>query len=282
VTARADFLLRLGIAVLTTLALAPLVGLLFPGVPFHRIMTRTVQVAFVVALVVKRGPVRAWPAKLRALGFRGPWRARRLLLGAATGAGALVLLLVVSWLTGGREPQGDPPRSPFATQLLSALLTAVLVSLFEELLVRGYLKTVLGGLWSALVFAAVHFIQPIGTTAPAARPYDPLLAVKRLPELFEAWTDPRRATLGFLCLFVFALALNRLRDRTGTLYVGMGVHAGVVLVIALYRRVLEGNPAGSPWVHGGPLLRDGLLPLLGLLLLLLAAYRAPLPRWASA
>jgi membrane protease YdiL (CAAX protease family) len=282
VTSRADFLLRLSIAVAATLALSPLVGLLFPGEPFHRIMTRTLQATFVLALVARRGPVRTWPAKLRAMGFRGPTRARRALLGAATGVGAMLLLLLVSWLTGGREPQQDPHRMALFDHVLSALLTAVLVSLFEEVLVRGYLKDAIGGLWSAVVFSAVHFVQPIGRTAPAGRTYDPLLAVKRLPELFEAWTDLRRATLGFLCLFVFALALNRLRDRTGTLYVGMGIHAGAVFVIALYRRFLEGNPAGSPWVHGGPLMRDGLLPLLALLLLLLAAYRAPLPRWASA
>lgn len=278
----ADFALRTAAAFVAALVLSPVVGLLCPDTPFHRVTTRTFQVALVVALIVRRGPVREWPAKLRAMGFRGPERRRRVLLGVAVGVLALVLVLFSSWLLGGRALLEEPHRVPFGRDLAEALLTAVFVSLFEEILFRGYVKAALGTLASAALFSAVHFIQPIGTTLPAGRDYDPLLAVKRLPEVCEAWTDQRRATLGFACLFVLGLALNRLRDRTGTLYLGMGIHAGAVFVIQIYRRVLEGNPT-DPWIHGDALMRGGgLLPLLALLLLLLASYRAPLPPWARA
>jgi membrane protease YdiL (CAAX protease family) len=290
----ADFSLRVAAAFVAALALSPALGVVLPETPFHRVMTRTFQLALVVALVVRRGPLREWPAKLRAMGFRGPERRRRALLGASVGAGALVLVLLASWLLGGRELAG-PHRVPFWKDLGEAVLTAVFVSLFEEILFRGYVKGALGHWASAAFFSAVHFVQPIGRTAPAGAGYDPLLAVKRLPEVFEAWTEPRRATLGFLCLLVLGLALNRLRDRTGTLYLGMGVHAGAVFVIQIYRRVLEGNPTvpedatpflGTPvpvWIHGDALMRGGgVLPLLALLLLLLASYRAPLPPWARA
>lgn len=290
----ADFALRVGIAFVVALALSPVLGILTPEAPFHRVMTRTFQLALVVALVVRRGPVREWPAKLRAMGFSGPERRKRALLGASVGAGALALVLLASWLLGGRELAG-PHRIPFWKDLGEAVLTAVFVSLFEEIFFRGYVKAALGNWASAAFFSAIHFVQPIGRTAPAGTAYDPFLAVKRLGEVFEAWTEPRRATLGFLCLFVLGLALNRLRDRTGTLYLGMGVHAGAVFVIQIYRRVLEGNPTvpegsrnllGTPvpvWIHGDALMRGGgLLPLLALLLLLLASYRAPLPPWARA
>ncbi len=291
----ADFALRAGIAFVAAVALSPVLGVVFPEAPFHRVMTRTFQLALVVALVLRRGPVREWPGKLRAMGFRGPERRRRALLGAAVGASALVLVLAASWLLGGRVLAG-PHRVPFWKDLGEAILTAVFVSLFEEIFFRGYVKAALGTWASAAFFSAIHFVQPIGKTPPAGASYDPFLAVKRLPEVFEAWTEPRRATLGFLCLFVLGLALNRLRDRTGTLYLGMGIHAGVVFVIQIYRRVLEGNPTipkegaaeflGTPvpvWIHGDALMRGGgVLPLLALLLLLLASYRAPLPPWARA
>lgn len=277
----ADFGVRTAAAFLAAIVLSPALGLLFPGTPFHRVMTRTFQAALIVALVVRRGPVREWPGKLRAMGFSGPWRARRVLLGAAVGAGALVLVFLASYLLGGRDLAG-PHRTPFAKHLATALATAATVSLVEEIFFRGYVKAAIGNLASAAFFSAVHFVQPIGTTAPAGKGYDPLLAAKRLPEIFEAWTDPRRATLGFSCLLVLGLALNRLRDRTGTLYVGMGIHAGIVFVIGIYRRVLEGNPTDR-WIHGDALMRGGgLLPLLALLLLLLSSYRAPLPPWARA
>jgi membrane protease YdiL (CAAX protease family) len=156
----------------------------------------------------------------------------------------------------------------------------VAVSLGEEIFFRGYVKGAIGGFPSAVLYSVVHFIAPIGRTAPAGEGYDPLLAVKRLHEL-NAWMEPRRALLGIPCLIVFGLALNRLRDRTGTLYVGMGLHAGVVFVLAIYGRFLSMKPK-DPWIYGGSFARDGLLPLLALLLLLLASYRAPLPPWARA
>lgn len=275
----ADFAFRAGAAFVAALALSPVVGVFCPETPFHRVMTRTFQVALVVALAVRRGPVRTWPGKIRAMGFRGPHRLRRVLLGASTGLLAMTLVLVASWLLGGRGVAG-PHRLGLAVHLAQALGTAIAVGFFEELLVRGYLKDAIGGFPSAFLFAVVHFIAPIGKTAPAGEGYDPLLAVKRLHEL-NAITDPQRALMGIPCLLIFGLALNRLRDRTGTLYVGMGLHAGAVFVLAIYGRFLTLNST-DPWIHGGGFARDGLLPLLALLLLLLASYRAPLPPWARA
>ncbi len=275
----ADFALRTGAAFVVALALSPAIGLLCPNTPFHRVMTRTFQVALVVALAVRRGPFREWPAKLRAMGFRGPHRRARVVLGVSVGVAAMALLLLLSWLLGGRG--GSPPhRLSLATHLLLALGSGIAVGLFEEIFFRGYLKDAIGGFASAALYAVVHFLAPIGKTLPAGEGYDPLLAVKRLGEL-NAWKDPQRALMGIPCLLIFGLALNRLRERTGTLYLGIGVHAGVVLVLAFYGRFLS-LKSKDPWIFGGAFARDGLLPLLALLLLLVASYRAPLPPWARA
>lgn len=279
-SAAADFVIRIGAAFVAALALSPVLGLAFPEEPFHRVMTRTFQVTLVIALVAWRGPVRAWPAKLRAMGFRGPERLRRAFLGAGVGIGAMALLLLVSWALGGRPLSDRPHRLALGVHLLVAAGSGIGVSLFEEIFFRGYLKDAIGGIASAVLYAVVHFLAPIGRTAPAGGEYDPLLAVKRLPEL-NAWMDPQRAGLGIPCLVVLGLALNRLRDRTGSLYVGMGLHAGLVFVLALYGRILVTKPE-NPWLYGGGFARDGVLPLLALLLLLLASYRAPLPPWARA
>jgi membrane protease YdiL (CAAX protease family) len=273
----ADFTVRVAAAFVVALALSPVVGVLSPHTPFHRVMTRTFQAALLVALLVRRGPVRTWPGKLRAMGFRGPERRKRVLLGAAVGVGAMVLVLLLSWALGGRGA-APPHRLSLPVHLLFALGTGITVGLGEEIFFRGYLKDAVGGLASAVIFALVHYLAPIGRTMPAGGTYDPLLALKRLHEL-NAWTDPKRAGLGIPCLFVFALALNRLRDRTGTLYVGMGLHAGIVFVLMLYGRFLDVN-SSDPRIWGGYFVRDGVVPLLALLLLLLASYRAPLPPWA--
>jgi len=274
--AQRDLLVRGGAAVVATLVLAPLAGAVLSTVPFHRVMTRVFLGCLVIAFIVRRGHPRTWPGRLRAMGLDGPDRGQRFLAGLLASVLLTALLLAVSWGLGGRTGAvAEPP--PLGLHLLKAALSALVVSFLEEILCRGYFLEVIGGGMSALVYAAAHYIRPLHGSAPADG-FDPLLGVKRLPELFGSFHDARNMTLGLLSLFVFGLALNRLRKRTGTLYVGIGLHAGLVFVLALYRRFLTSHPgAESPWIHGGGRLHDGLLGVLMLGLLLLAAYRLPLP-----
>jgi membrane protease YdiL (CAAX protease family) len=274
--AQRDLLVRLGAAVVATLVLAPLVGAALPTVPFHRVMTRVFLGSLILAFVVRRGHPRTWPGRLRAMGLSGPDRGQRFLAGISASVLLTALLLAVSWALGGRTG-AVPEPPPLGLHLLKAALAAIVVSFLEEILCRGYFLDVLGGGMSALVYAAAHYIRPLHGSAPADG-LDPLLGVKRLPELLGSFHDERNMTLGLLSLFVFGLALNRLRERTGTLYVGIGLHAGLVFVLALYPRFLTSHPGGeAAWIHGGGRLHDGLLGALMLGLLLLAAYRLPLP-----
>ena len=274
--AQRDLAVRLGAAVVATLVLAPIVGAVLHGVPFHRVMTRVFLGTLVLAFVVRRGHPRTWPGRLRAMGLSGPDRGRRFLLGIVASVLLTALLLAVSWALGGRTGGvAEPP--PLGLHVLKAALAAIVVSFLEEILCRGYFLDVIGGSLSAVVYAAAHYIRPLHGSVPADG-FDPLLGVKRLPELLGSFHDGRNVTLGLLSLFVFGLALNRLRKRTGTLYVGIGLHAGLVFVLALYPRFLTSHPgAGAAWIHGGGRLHDGVLGVLMLGLLLLAAYRLPLP-----
>ena len=277
-----DLFLRLGAAVVATLVLAPPLGAVLDTVPFHRVMTRVFLGALVIAFLVKRGHPRTWPGKLRAMGLAGPDRLRRFLAGLAASILLTVLLLAVSWALGARTgaaPFVEP--SPLGLHLLKAALAAVLISFLEEILCRGYFLDVLGGASSALIYAVAHFIQPLHGSAPADG-FDPLLGVKRVAELLGSFHDARNLTLGILSLFVFGLALNRLRERTGTLYLGIGLHAGLVFVLDLYPRFLTSHPgAEAAWIHGGGRLHDGVLGTLMLGLLLLAAHRLPLPAFCT-
>lgn len=267
------FLVRLGAAVFATLIAAPVAGALLAGVPFHRVMSRTFMVCVALAFLPGAGPPRGWPGKMRGLGLSGPDRAKRFAAGFAVSVLLLAVLLTISYLTGGRRA-APSCGSEWPRHLAGALATGLIVSLIEEIACRGYLLTRLGGAASALLYAIVHYVRPLRGSAPAGD-YDPLLAVRRLPEMFGAFGDLRNVTLGIGALFLFGLALNLMRRRTGTLYLGIGVHAGLVAGIDLSRRFLDPMAAGSPWIHGGPRLYDGLFGAAGLLLLWLAARRLP-------
>jgi membrane protease YdiL (CAAX protease family) len=272
-----DFWLRVVCAVAATLVLAPVAGVLLPEIRFHRVMTRVLLGSLIVALLVRRRPVREWPAALQSMGLRGPDRGARLLAGVAVALALLALLIGVTWALGGLErPTAPHPRS-ILFHVGGALLTAIVVAFFEEVLCRGYMKDALGSVVSAFAFAAVHFFRPLHGSAPAGDGgYEPLLAVRRLPDIVESWTDPRLATLGLLSLFFLGLGLNRLRERTGSLYIGIGFHAGLVLGLKVYGRFLAVPAETNPWLFGGPRLHDGVLGTLMLALFLAAAWFLPL------
>jgi len=262
---RRGFLRRGGAALLATILLAPALGPLFPSQPFHRVVTRLFLLAATAAFAWGSGPARAWPGKLRALGLSGPERAPRLARGFALGALLLLGLLLLSWGCGGRARSGGHDR-PLALHLGAAALTAFLVSFFEEVLCRGYLLRVLGGAGSALVYSLLHFLRPVRGSAPLEN-YDPLAALRLVPSLFEPFADARVLAFGIPSLFLFGLALNGWKRRTGTLYFGIGLHAGLVFLLQLYGRWLDPNPAGSAWIFGGNRVHDGLLGTLALAIL---------------
>lgn len=272
-----DFVVRLAAALLLTLALVPVMAMALPGVAFHRLLTRTLLILILVVFLPGRSSPRTWGESLRGMGLRGPGSAPRFLLGAAVSIVLFAIILVLSWVAGGR-PLESPISSAWPRDLAVAALTGVGVGILEETLWRGYLRGLLGVAASSILYATVHFLRPLAGSSVAPGPYDPFMAVRRLPEMFQALGEPRHLTLGLLSLFLLGMALCRLRERTGTLWLGMGLHAGFVLAIAVYRDFFAVNATGSAWIYGGTRLHDGLLATAALALLFWLATRGALPR----
>ncbi|MFQ5719999.1 MAG: lysostaphin resistance A-like protein [Acidobacteriota bacterium] len=261
-------------AFLATLVLVPAVAYLLPETAFHRLMTRTFWVCVIVALLVGRGRIRTWPAGLRRLGLRGPRPVRRMLLGAAASILLLAAVLGFSWLTGGRRiidglVLGWPPR------FFKAILIGGGVGVVEELVWRGYLRGRMGATGSSLAYAAMHYFRPLKGSAPVGGSYDPLLAIRRFPEMLQSWEQPHAVLLGMTTLFLFGLALCHLRQRTGSLYPGIGAHAGFVFAIELYRDFIYPQAVGSEWIFGGTRLHDGLVGMLAMVVFAWAVGRVP-------
>ena len=190
----------------------------------------------------------------------------------------MALLLLVSWALGGRVKfPGEFPK-PFPKHLLKAVVAATGASLLEEILFRGYLRVKLTGALSAFLYAIVHFFRPVAGSDPSWSGYHPFEGFQRFPIMIESFRDPRLLTLGVLSLFLIGMALNRLAERTGTLWAGIGLHSGLVFTVELYRRWLWDRPQGSPWIYGGGRLHDGVLGCLMAGALLLLVNRLPLPR----
>jgi len=237
---------------------------------FQKYFNRSVLVAALVLF-------RPFVASLGLGGWRPPLfvkdahGARRLGLGAVLGAGAMAALGGAYLWAGAYVWEGGVAAGKVAGLVVSAVVVGVL----EEVLFRG----VLGGLvgrgmgagreWRALwvtsgIFAAVHFLKP-----------DPSVRVEvvevwsgmgLVPHMFHQFAQPWLLLGGCGTLLVFGLVLGVAARRTGSLWMSIGVHGGLVLVKGLFSKGAERRLDWWPWA--GPELQVGLLPVLVLLVLL--------------
>lgn len=146
-------------------------------------------------------------------------------------------------------------------------VTAATVAVLEEILFRGALqgavrKTATDGFAMvavAVLYAAVHFVKPVGAS-PAQIHWWSGLAL--LPEAFSQFHEPALLLGGFTTLLVAGLILGYARDRTQSLWMPIGLHAGWILGKMGLLDVVWPSEAW-PWL--GPDILVGLAPLLTLL-----------------
>jgi len=245
------------------------------GFPFHRVLSRCLQVSLVVLL----WPTVQWIGlrRISALGLRSnPVSARDVSTGVLLGVFGVFLVSAICLFLGFISWRDDPAFG----SLGRIVLTAGAVSLVEEAVFRGIVLGIC--LWnlsargaiavSSALFAVVHFLKPAKTRlAPEAVQWS-----SGYTELFSfAGALPSSAVLffGLASLFLAGWILARATLRTRSLWLPIGLHAGWVFGVQtsnLFLRSTSSDGAGFlPWV--GPALVSGavptgLLPLGGLLL----------------
>ena len=159
-------------------------------------------------------------------------------------------------------------------------MTAAVVSVIEETLFRGGLFQSLAkeAAWpkaafaSAAVYAAAHFFD---------RPDDPdaidwrsgYVALMEMTANFTRWDALLPAFLNLL-LAGCVLALGF--QRTGALWLPIGVHAGWIFWSKCFRKLTAENPDASLRIWGGRDLIDGWLVFAILLATLVALARVPI------
>jgi uncharacterized protein len=147
---------------------------------------------------------------------------------------------------GAEEVGGD-----IASELLKIIIGMLLIGVIEEILFRGFILTALrkslgpvtAVLLSSALFAAVHFIKPAD------------------PEITGRWfsgflllADPFAAAGGTfwpeLCtLFFMGTVLATLSLWTRSVYLAIGLHAGWVWIMMLFRLFTE-NQGRLVWLYG--------------------------------
>lgn len=166
------------------------------------------------------------------------------------------------------------PQGALSVMLMWALTLAFGFAALQEFLFRGiamgiFLRAMrpasaLG--MSAFLFAVVHFLTP----PPGMNVPDPDasgVGFEMFRMLAAQVADPRMFLGGFVPLLTLGGVLAFARWRTASLWLPIGLHAGWIFVNSVMNAmtVTTDQPGSLMWVLSGAALRQGLVPLGGIL-----------------
>ena len=232
--------------------------------PFHRVLSRCLQVSALILLV---------PA-LRWIGLRRPSDlhlgrnprsvadlAAGLVLSVALVAVVAVLCLLIGW--------SEARPGALWSGVLRILPTAAAVSVVEEIVFRGVVLGIcLWSLprsaaiaWTTVLFVVVHFIKP-AKTAIAADAVHWWTGFAEVLRFADALPTAGILFFGAASLFAAGWILGSATVATRSLWLPIGLHAGWVFAqqtTNLFLQTTATGPSGwLPWV--GPNLVSGAVP----------------------
>lgn len=230
--------------------------------PFHRYVNRSFLILALAGL---------WPL-LRALGVKSPadvglvkpageWR--NALRGLGLGFLSLAIVAGIALVAGARAWPENFSLSKFSEKLSSAALTACVVAVLEEILFRG---GIFGGLrhvlsWraallvSSAIYALVHFFAPARHVGEVV--WNSGLAL--LPLMLAGFGDLHALIPGFINLTLAGAALAYAFQRRGNLYFSIGLHAGWIFWLVIYKALTVEVANANVWLFGSNKLIDGWL-----------------------
>ena len=247
------FVLALPVAMLLAAVTAPWVQAALAPIaifPLHRVFSRLTMLGVILLMAWLMWRYRI--ADRATLGYSGPSKRflARMLTGLAAGIALMLIAVIPLFLLDVREWHA---RAPDALQgwillALKGLGSGLAVALIEETFFRGAMQGALrraGAMRMALLavpvyYAAVHFLG-----RAASVPYEEVDAFSGFTALsgfFAGFAEPLRIVDAFVALWFVGLLLALVRERWGDLAGCIGLHAGFVMVIAMFRRVSAPAP----------------------------------------
>ncbi len=224
-------------------------------VEFERVASRCVLIILLAAAVpvARRAGIRS----ARGIGFAPGVKWGRLIgAGFLAGVAATAAIFTAGLAAGAYDVQ-EMFRHGAIVKSAVYLAGALLVGLIEEGFFRGVLFGALRrsvGFWggvaiAGVIYSAVHFAKP---RPPAGVVYGHVYSgIDLIPHMFNTVDmGPHFFPLA-LTLFLLSVVLCALYQRTGSLYVSIGFHAGLVWVMRIGGYFLERNEAVLPWLFSG-------------------------------
>ncbi len=249
---------------LWALAQQVLPGTALASQPFRRYVDRSLLGLALLGLwpMVRSGLFPGW----RSFGLAWtPARRRELWAGLVGGMTSLASVAILALGFGARTWDSGHTPVVLLSHAFRAAGAAIAVSLMEELLFRGMVFGSLRGrfafipsaLGSALLYAVVHFFRR--PSAPDT--IGPWTGLEMLGRMLSGLADPALVFPGILTLGAIGWLLAWCRERTGSLWLPLGLHAGWIFWFKSYTFFTTPAPGGIArgWWWGSERLHDGWL-----------------------
>jgi len=183
------------------------------------------------------------------------------------------LALIMSWLDV-FEPFFRLSLARSLERCASAILAAAAAGFIEEILFRGVifkgLYDELGRarayLFAALIYSAIHFVKPGDPAALGG--LDAWTGIRYFASSFQPFTELETLVPGLLGLFLIGAVLCYAFERTGTLYLSIGLHAGWIFSLKTLRVFGDFRRDDLGWMFGStdPKIVSGVITWIGILL----------------
>lgn len=264
--------------------------LLDEPIPFGRIFNRAFMLSAIALFFLMRRQIIPAQTIRRILGLRARVASRNFFTGFGLAIGSTVLLLAVMTAADVYTPMLRLSIERSLQRFTAALASGLAIGFLEEFFFRGMLF--LGVLqaivrWKAylsvnLFYSAIHFVKP-GEEYFVER-LDLLAGVRHLAQTFTPFLDPLTLLPGIVGLFLIGVVLSYALERTGNLYLSIGLHAGWVASLKSIRIFGDFARKDLGWAFGftDPKIVSGIATWVGICLVALAIMRLTRPNaWLS-
>jgi membrane protease YdiL (CAAX protease family) len=242
--------------------------------PFHRFVHRSIlglALAGIWPLLKSAGV--AIPRPMALFWAAGQWR--RLGVGFFLGLVSLAIVAGLALALGARQFNTTMSPGLLTEKIVGIAGAAILVAVLEEVLFRGAIFGALRKVFhwvfalmaSSVLYAIVHFLQSAEVTG-AVNWHSGL---ELLPRMLRGFGDLNAFVPGFFNLTLAGLLLGLAYERTGDLFLSIGLHAGWIFWLKLYTGLTR-EVAGTAGAWWGSKIVDGwfAMPVLAVTLLVFA------------
>ena len=247
--------------------------------PFSRIFDRFFMISGIVLFFVCRRFLQL--GSLKEVGLSPRTQAvKDVSMGAGLAIASLAALTLLMSLTDVFTPFFRLSASETLSRCGRALLAAVSVGFLEEVFFRGIIfkgllqdmRPVRAYLLANLFFSAIHFVQPADEEVLSG--IEPLAGFRHLIRSFGPFLNPELLP-GFFGLFLIGAVLCYAFQRTGTLYLSMGLHAGWIFSLKTFGVFGHYSRESLGWMFGStdPKVVSGVISWVGIIVVGILVYR---------